>query len=70
MLNVCGFGEAVASCLFAKFVIGPWQVEKCAPNFRHCFGILGLTGGSDTVKNLPAMRETQVRSLGWDDALD
>ena len=22
------------------------------------------------VKNLPAMRETQVRSLGWEDALE
>ena len=47
MLNVCGFGKAVDSCLLAKFVIGPWQVEKCAPNFRRCFGILGPTGGSD-----------------------
>jgi len=47
VLNVCGFGETVDGGLFAKFFIGPWQVEKRAPNFRHCFGILGLTGGSD-----------------------
>ena len=26
--------------------------------------------GSSTVKNLPAMQETQVQSLGWDDPLE
>ena len=31
--------------------------------------ILGFPGGSD-VKNLPAMWETWVRSLGWDDPLE
>ena len=25
---------------------------------------------TQTVKNLPAMRETQVQSLGWEDPLD
>ena len=25
---------------------------------------------AQTVKNLPAMRETQVRSLGWEDPLE
>ena len=25
---------------------------------------------SQTVKNLPAMQETQVRSLGWEDGLE
>ena len=25
---------------------------------------------AQTVKNLPAMQETQVRSLGWDDPLE
>ena len=25
---------------------------------------------AQTVKNLPAMRETQVRSLGWEDVLE
>ena len=25
---------------------------------------------AQTVKNLPAMQETQVRSLGWEDPLD
>ena len=69
MLNVCGFGETADGCLFAKFVIGPWQVEKCASNFRHCFGILRLPGGLEG-KDLPAVRETQVQSLGWDDPLE
>ena len=26
--------------------------------------------GSSVVKNLPEMQETQVRSLGWEEALD
>ena len=30
---------------------------------------LGLPGGS-AVKNLPAMQETQVQSLGWEDPLE
>ena len=25
---------------------------------------------AQTIKNLPAMQETQVRSLGWEDALE
>ena len=31
--------------------------------------ILGFPDGS-VVKNLPAMQETQVRSLGWEDPLE
>ena len=34
-----------------------------------CKGSSGLSGGS-VVKNLPAMQETQVQSLGWDDPLE
>ena len=30
---------------------------------------MGISGGSD-VKNLPARRETQVLSLGWEDTLE
>ena len=29
----------------------------------------GFTGGS-SVKNLPAMQDTQVQSLGWEDPLE
>ena len=31
---------------------------------------MGYPGGSEMVKNLPAMQETQVRSLGWEDLLE
>ena len=30
---------------------------------------MGLPGGS-AVKNLPAMQETQVQSMGWESALE
>ena len=33
------------------------------------YHLLGFPGASD-VKNLPAMQETQVRSLGWKDPLE
>ena len=32
-------------------------------------GLLGFPGGS-VVKNLPAMQETPVRFLGWEDPLE
>ena len=35
----------------------------------HDVTYLGFPGGSD-VKNLPAMRETWVQSLGWEDSLE
>ena len=31
---------------------------------------MGFPGGSDGIKNLPAMWETWVRSLGWEDPLE
>ena len=31
---------------------------------------MGYRGGSEMVKNLPAMQETQVRSLGREDLLE
>ena len=31
---------------------------------------MGFPGGSNGEKNLPAMQETQVRSLGWEDPLE
>ena len=39
----------------------------CMPSF---FCIQGFPGVAQTVKNLPAMQETQVRSLGWEDPLE
>ena len=31
---------------------------------------MGYPGGSEMVKNLPAMQETRVRSLDWEDPLE
>ena len=31
---------------------------------------MGFPGGSDVKKNPPAMRETCVQSLGWEDPLE
>ena len=36
----------------------------------NIFQVAGLSLVAQTVKNLPAMQETQVRSLGWEDPLD
>ena len=38
------------------------------PVLRLCFS-LGFPGGSVT-KNLPAVQETRVRFLGWEDPLE
>ena len=37
-------------------------------NFKTSYAILGLPGSS-VVKNPPAMQETGVQSLGWEDTL-
>ena len=43
-------------------------------NSHHSFDIKLLSGEASlvaqTVKNLPAMQETQVQSLGWEDPLE
>ena len=36
---------------------------------KSSMGLKGFPGGL-VVKNLPAMQETGVRSLGWEDALE
>ena len=41
------------------------KIEGLACNLR-----LGASLVAQTVKNLPAMQETQVRSLGWEDPLE
>ena len=43
-------------------------VEKIFANLISWRGILSFPGGS-VVKNLPAMQETWVQSLGWEDLL-
>ena len=37
---------------------------------KYLFSIHWVSLVAQMVKNLPAMRETQVRSLGWEDALE
>ena len=36
-------------------------------SFSEC---LGFSGGSDSKKNLPAIQETWVQSLGWEEPLE
>ena len=38
--------------------------------FPHCMFTLVVSLVAQTVKNLPAMQETRVRSLGWKDPLE
>ena len=39
-------------------------------NFRAVYGLCRASLVAQTVKNLTAMRETWVRSLGWEDPLE
>ena len=65
-------------CLYFYYShVSASQVTRVQPNVYHpCFSscsyglpYLGFPGGS-VVKNLPAMWETWVRSLGWEDPLE
>ena len=38
--------------------------------FQHCSAVPGGFPGGSTGKNPPAMQETRVRSLGWEDDLE
>ena len=53
------------------------QKDTCAPMFRAALFTIAKTGKqpwaslvAQKVKHLPAMRETQFRSLGWEDPLE
>ena len=39
-------------------------------SFGFCFSSFGASMVTQTVKRLPVMQETQVRSLGWKDPLE
>ena len=39
-------------------------------SFLCCAGLFWASMAAQMVKNLPAMQETQVRSLGWEDPLE
>ena len=42
----------------------------CRINNKKIRLMMGFPGGSDSKKNLPAVEETQVQSLGWEDPLE
>ena len=43
---------------------------SCGAVFGGCFVLYRASLVTQTVKNLPAMRETWVQSLGWEDYLE
>ena len=43
----------------------PWRRDRLSTPV-----LLGFPGGSDSKKNPPAMQETWVQSLGWEDPLE
>ena len=55
--------------LFSAHYLSHRQRQTYENNWLYLFNSRGLHGGSD-VKNLPAIQETQVWSLGWEDPLE
>ena len=75
------FGTGMYALLFLKWITnkdlpyGTWYSAQCyMADYRE--GIWGKNGYIrlyalfSGIKNMPAMRETQVQSLGWEDPLD
>ena len=59
------------SCFLSQVPL--YRTSKKIPKaFSHfvCLGLCWTSRMAQTVKNLPAMQETQVRSLGWEDPLE
>ena len=46
------------------------QEDPLEKGLATCSSILGLSLWAQLVKNIPAMQETWVRSLGWEDPLE
>ena len=46
-----------------------YQASLCSLYLRQLVKIKGVSLMAQSVKNPPAMRETRVRSLGWEDPL-
>ena len=46
------------------------KVKTCTSENFFCFSFLAKGLSSQMVKNLPAMQETQVQALGWEDPLE
>ena len=53
-------------CDLLETQAAPWG----AGCFDRAFGSFGASLVVQTVKRLPAMQETRVRSLGWEDLLE
>ena len=47
-----------------------WVFSSCISQASHCSGFSWASLVAQTVKNLPAMQETQVQSLGQEDPLE
>ena len=50
------------------FPLLPWYLTSLVPYFFVRYFVTSLV--AQTVKRLPAMRETRVQSLGWEDPLE
>ena len=61
LLELPALFHLLVSCLFPL-------LEYTLHEGRNFCSLLSL--GAQMVKNLPAMRKTQVRSLGWEDSLE
>ena len=46
------------------------RLTEIQVDFVNSSANCGVSLGAQTVKNLPAMQDTQVRSLGWEDSLE
>ena len=64
----CWFKEQRAVGAGARWALGPLDRMKLMWEVRASF--VGLPGCSQTVKNVPAMQETWVQSLGQEDPLE
>ena len=72
-------GTILSSYLETLSLQWSWDSGQAEPELRvggawrqigSCQAVVGVTLVSQTGKNLPAMQETWVRSLGWEDPLE
>ena len=56
--------------LMIRVVSVGFPLCRVTVSLRHWYASMGFPGGSDSKKNLPAMQETRVLSLGREDPLD
>ena len=62
-------GGAMLSKSFTQFSVDGWG---CVPSLLFTWGqtMVGGFPGAQTVKRLPTVQETRVRSLGWEDPME